>query len=60
MDKNLKRPENIDKLIERQASIPSFLDEKFPPVSNNGGVTESTGKSKVYKKSMYNGTKRGK
>ena len=58
MDKNLKRPENIDKLIESQASTPSFLDEKFPPV-NNGGVTKSAEKGKVYVK-KYNKSKRGK
>lgn len=59
MDKNLKTPENIDKLIERQASTPSYLDGKFPPVGKNG-VTESPSKGKVYKKSIFNGTKRGK
>lgn len=59
MDKNLKTPEDIDKLIERQASTPGFLDEKFPPVSNNG-VKERAGHGKVYSKNRYNGTKRGK
>ena len=49
MDKNLKTPENIDKLIERQASNPSYLDGKFPPVSSNGGVSKDTENNKVYK-----------
>ena len=37
MDKNLKTPENIDKLIERQAGTPSYVDGLYPPVGNNGG-----------------------
>ena len=60
MDKNLKTPENIDKLIERQASNPSYLDGKFPPVSSNGGVSKDTENNKVYKKVKCNINKKGK
>ena len=59
MDKNLRTPENIDKLIERQAGTPSYVDGLYPPVSNNGGVTKSASKGKVYVK-KYNKSKRGK
>ena len=59
MDKNLRTPENIDKLIERQAGTPSYVDGLYPPVGNNGGVTKSVEKARVYVK-KYNKSKRGK
>ena len=49
MNKNLKTPENIDKLISNQASEPSFLDNVF-----SGYVVKETSanknSTKVYKK----------
>lgn len=59
MDKNLKTPENIDKLIERQAGTPSYVDGLYPPVGNNGGETKVASKGKVYAK-KYNKSKREK
>lgn len=56
MDKNLKVPENIDKLIINQASEPSFLDSVFKVNSKNSGINKKT--SKVYKKVYYKGSKR--
>ena len=57
MDKNLKTPENIDKLISNQASEPSFLDNVF-----SGSVVKETSanknSAKVYKKVYYKGSKR--
>lgn len=58
MDKNLKTPEDIDKLIKRQASDPSFLE-------GNIFIDKMTGNdkgncSKVYKKVYYKGSKREK
>ena len=57
MDKNLKTPENIDKLISNQASEPSFLDNVF-----SGSFVKETSanknSTKVYKKVYYKGSKR--
>ena len=57
MDKNLKTPENIDKLISNQAIEHIFLDNVF-----SGSVFKETSanknSTKVYKKVYYKGSKR--
>ncbi len=58
MDKNLKTPEDIDKLIKRQDSDPSFLEGSIFIDSKITGSDNNC--SKVYKKVYYKGSKRKK